>query len=161
MWDLGMIIWTVIALILIIGCTITAQLCYAQDRSEHTAWASSMISGAKLIARICNGVAITVLIILVISWFPYQKEYFYWEPTGGEVAAIESRMMADGDGMTENFVVTFIDGGQQYRCDDTRCALVKPGDTLLLNCKRSWQWASTHGYTCRFDGHEPATGDEP
>ena len=60
--------------------------------------------------------------------------------------------------MEEKFVVRYEDGGgQQFGCTDTRCASVKPGDTLTLACKRAWEWAATDGYDCRFRATEAAS----
>jgi hypothetical protein len=150
MWDLGQIIGSVVLIVLTGGCVVGVKILRFnyENGDDYDNFLLNTSRGVYALAG-------ALVIVMVLSWFPYEKEYFYWSPTGGEVTSIESRLMADGEGMTENFVVTFAGEDQQYRCDDTRCALVKPGDTLMLNCKRDWQWASTHGYECRFDSHMP------
>lgn len=74
------------------------------------------------------------------------------EPVTGQVDRIEKRLVSGGDSMEEKYVVLFEGNRQEYRVDDTRAALVKSGDELTVACKRQWQWASTHGYECRWIG---------
>jgi hypothetical protein len=48
------------------------------------------------------------------------------------------------------YAVRMTGSDQIYRCDDSRCSLLKPGDELSLWCIREWQQASTPGYDCNF-----------
>lgn len=102
------------------------------------------------------GVAASVSVLLVVvgtAWgmWPYKAEYHQWRETSGVVAAIDSRLMSSGDngGTTQRFVVTFEDK-RERSCDDTRCATVKVGDILVLECQRQWQYAGTDGYNCNY-----------
>lgn len=88
-----------------------------------------------------------------IGMWPYKAEYHAWQTTSGTVKTIDARMVAAGDaGMEQRFVVTYTDG-RQRACDDTRCATVKPGDTLTLKCKRAYQWGATPGWDCNWVGN--------
>lgn len=95
--------------------------------------------------------AFALLVIggMVFGYYPYSAQYHKWQPVKGEVQNVSSRFLGDGKSTTQRFVVTFTDG-RTRSCDDTRCALVKPGDTLGLYCKRSFQWASTPGWDCNY-----------
>jgi hypothetical protein len=97
-------------------------------------------------------IAVTVTaVVFAATWWPFNWEYHQWRPVRGEVTQIDKRMLSDGDkGMSEMFVVRFADRPDEYRCDDSRCAAVKPGDVLELTCKKKWQWTGTHGRECSF-----------
>lgn len=97
------------------------------------------------------GVAVIVAIFAGVGFYPYSAQYHQWTPTSGVVATTNSRFLGDGNGGTsQKFVVTFKGSGQQYGCNDTRCASVKPGDSLTITCIRSFQWFGTPGYDCNF-----------
>jgi hypothetical protein len=88
--------------------------------------------------------------------YPYKAEYHAWHVHAGTVAHISSRLLATGSGdntgTSQKFVVQFTGSQQQYGIDDTRAALVKPGDHLRLTCIRTHQWgAGVDGYDCRWD----------
>lgn len=101
--------------------------------------------------------SIAVLLVLIglalspLGYYPYKAEYHQWRSRTGVVAEVSKRLVSDGDkGMNEKIVVRYRDGEGEFGCEDTRCALVKTGDTLDLKCKRAWQYASVSGYDCRF-----------
>jgi hypothetical protein len=102
-------------------------------------------------------VRVTAVVLAVIflgsfgaGLYPYDMQYHRYKHVEGTVSSIEARMLADGDGTTQNYAVRF-ETDDTYRCDDSRCSLVKPGDQLSLWCIREWQYASTSGWGCRFD----------
>lgn len=100
------------------------------------------------------GSAFLTLTLGISAWgfYPYDMQYHRYKHVEGTVDVAEARMLADGDGgTTQNFAVRFKETGETYRCDDTRCSLLKPGDYLSLWCIREWQYASTSGWNCRFD----------
>jgi hypothetical protein len=84
-----------------------------------------------------------------VGMWPYSAEYHQWRTTTGTVQAVGSRLLGDGTGTTQRFVVTLAGIGQRS-CDDTRCAEVKVGDRLTLSCKRAWQYSGTPGYDCNY-----------
>lgn len=98
----------------------------------------------------------TIAVALVLTGITYgfmypllDSEYHTYRPVGGMISDIQSRAMADGKGSTDYYAVQF-GNDQTYRCDDTRCALLKPGDVLFLSCIREWQYNGTDGYDCDF-----------
>lgn len=103
-----------------------------------------------------------VLVILLTAgisaagFYPYDMQYHRYKHVEGTVDVAEARMLADGDGTSQTFAVRFKESGETYRCDDTRCSLLKPGDHLSLWCIRQWEYASTSGWACRFDKTRPA-----
>lgn len=101
--------------------------------------------------RWVSGTAAALLVVVGLAGFyPYGAEYHQWRPVSGTVAKIDKRLIGNGKGMEEKFVVVFAGDGQQYGCNDTRCASVRPGDSLAITCKRTWQFAGTDGYDCNF-----------
>jgi len=102
------------------------------------------------------GIGLTV-VIGAVSFYPYKAEYHQWQPVSGTVAKVDKRLIGNGKGMEEKFVVVFVGSGQQYGCNDTRCASVRPGDSLTITCKRTWQFAGTDGYDCNFVSTETAS----
>jgi hypothetical protein len=79
----------------------------------------------------------------------YNSDYLMYKPVAGKVDQIASRQIADGNGMSQRFV--FQINGQPYGVDDTRAALVKEGDTVNLNCTKTFVWGSTNnGYACNW-----------
>jgi hypothetical protein len=103
------------------------------------------------------GLVATVVIYVATTWPTFDMEYHSFRPVAGTVAAVESRFLGGSDSTTQNYAVRFDGSDQIYRCDDTRCALLKPGDHLELSCIREWQYASTDGYACRFIASRPAS----
>lgn len=102
----------------------------------------------------CGVGALLLVVGLALSplgYYPYKAEYHQWRDKSGVVAEVSKRLVSDGNnGMNEKIVVRYENNGGEFGCEDTRCALVKKGDTLDLKCKRAWQYASVSGYDCRF-----------
>jgi len=95
----------------------------------------------------------TLIIYPIAAWPPFDMKYHTYRLISGRVDAISSRFLGDGKSTTQNFVVEI--AGQDYRCDDTRCALVTVGQTLTLNCIAEWEYAGTAGYDCNFVAVKP------
>lgn len=89
------------------------------------------------------------------GFFPYDMQYHQFTRVDGRVESVQMRFLGANGATTQNFAIRLAGGGT-YRCDDSRCALVKAGDTVQMWCIREWQYASTPGWACRFDGNEPA-----
>lgn len=87
-----------------------------------------------------------------LGMYPYDSEYHQWRDVTGTVERVESRQIADGEGMSERYV--FVIDGQPFSVDDTRAAVANKGDTVSLRCKREWQYAAASGWACRWSGHE-------
>lgn len=152
-WSLGVLagLPIVIVLVLIFGALSAFGLRRARDEDVADYRGELLFLGWAAAAATA-----VVAVISLVTFYPYSAEYHQWRGVGGEVQTIDKRLLSTSDGMEEKFVVTFKDGGQQYGCDDTRCASVKPGDELVLTCKRAWQFTGTDGYDCRFVSTEVA-----
>ena len=98
------------------------------------------------------GGGLVILLASAYFFFPYKAEYHYYAKTTGTVEEAKGRLLAGGNNQapTENFAVRFRGSEQIYRCDDSRCALAKPGDKITLYCIKDWQWVGESGYVCRY-----------
>lgn len=95
-------------------------------------------------------VMVAVAIIFTCFWWPFDMTYHRWTEKSGTVETSERRMLGNGKSMSEMFVVKFKDDETLYRCDDTRCALAKPGKEIRLLCKPEWEYAAVDGWVCRY-----------
>lgn len=101
------------------------------------------------------GAAVTAIVatggIFTGSWWPFDMDYHRWHERSGSVDVAERRLLGGGDsGMSEVFVIRFVGDSTLYRCDDTRCALAKPGKEVRLLCKPVWEYAAVDGWECRY-----------
>jgi hypothetical protein len=100
-----------------------------------------------------------VLAAVTLWWaWPLDMQYHQFRLTEGTVVAVSSpRILGSSDGgQVSQVYAVDIAGVGVRRCDDTRCALLQPGDWLSLWCERDYQWASTPGWVCRFGELRPA-----
>ena len=82
----------------------------------------------------------------IVGW---SSDYLTFKPVHGTVQEIASRQIADGKAMSTRYVAVI--DGQPYGIDDTRAALIKPGDTVSLNCTRQFVYGSQdNGYACNW-----------
>lgn len=97
-------------------------------------------------------VGLTVLMFSPFGMYPTGGSDFHkWKPKQGEVTNVGKRLVSSGkDSMEDKIVITFKGSNQQYGVTDTRAALVKEGDTLVLKCKKAYDWGSIPGYDCKF-----------
>lgn len=148
-WSLGVLIGLPLTLLLLLACLVLMILGAVWARRDSDGW---QVTGF--------GVVVGAIVLVIAAWrfYPYSAEYHQWQPASGQVESIDSRLVSIGNDKSpsERFVVT-LDDGEQYACDDTRCAQVKPGDLLDLSCKRAWQYAGTDGWDCKFYGREVAS----
>lgn len=148
MISIGYVVGTVIALLALVAIVVVA------------AWlGAGLNSGERRPIHIGAVLAVVLTIGLWVwgTWPSLNMDYHTFRSVSGTVVANEARMLADGNGgTTQNFAVR-LDDGQTYRCDDTRCSLVKPGDHLELSCMKEWQYAATPGDVCRFVNTRPKT----
>jgi len=141
MWDPAYLIVMVIAAVIIGIAAITATVSLIRVLTGHSYAGGGLIGGALVI--------LVAGIIAGVVAFPFSGQYHRYVPKTGVVTATGSRLLADGHGgSTQKFVVTI--NGQDYGCNDTRCATVKPGDDVTLMCERTWQWSGTAGYDCNW-----------
>lgn len=141
-WSMGVLVGLPIAII----CIVLSLLAIAwgvmliRDR-DFDGWLLFWSSVLCLVAT---------LAISGWAFYPYQAQYHKWHQSTGIIKTISSRFLGDGDsGTTQRFVVEFTNGDIRS-CDDTRCALLKPGYKLTLTCKREWQFSGTDGWSCNY-----------
>lgn len=154
-WSLGVLIWLPIFALLLAVLTATAVLAFryhVKHDGKGSYYGDALWIGIP-------AVVIAVGLIVGTTWgmYPYRAEYHQWRDVSGQVVSIDNRLIGTGDGMETKFVVRFDGSGQQYGCDDTRCASVREGDHLTLSCKRAWQYTGIDGYDCRFVSTEVAS----
>lgn len=107
-----------------------------------------------------GGVLAVAVIALTLgfAWPVFDMEYHRYKPVAGTVDVVQARMLADGNGgMSQMFAVRLREDGTTYRCDDSRCSLLKSGDRLWLRCIREWQYAAQHGWACNYVRSETAS----
>lgn len=85
-----------------------------------------------------------------LGMYPYDSEFHQWREVTGTVDRIDSRLVADSEGMSERYI--FVIDGHKFGVDDTRAAAASKGDTVTLRCKREWQYAANSGWGCRWAG---------
>ena len=99
-------------------------------------------------ALICG---VVVLVGTAVAMFPYKYEYHSYRPVSGTVEQVNNRFLPSGDSVEQKFVVKLAGDPQPYGVQDTRAALLKPGDRVSLKCLKKWQWSARAGYDCRWD----------
>lgn len=104
---------------------------------------------AKWLSRGAFVMAVGLLVGIAAGTYPWKAEYHQYVTKVGTVESIRSRLLGSSDSFQQKFVARFTDG-RELGCEDTRCALVRPGDRLAMACKRQWQYAGVDGYDCKF-----------
>lgn len=112
--------------------------------------------GYHIVAAIAGAGWLGALVITGITMWPWSYEYHSWRNVDGQVAEVSSRLISAGDkgGSNQKFVVRFTDG-RVRGVQDTRAALLKPGDQLTVRCKRAWQFSGTDGWDCNWVDSTP------
>lgn len=138
----GYIIGTAVAILLGLVCIsiLLASLLFGLD-DDGPFWPG--------VAGGIAGLLIVATVWVIATFPPFETKYHSYRTVSGVVEAIQPRLLADGNGgTTQNYPVTI--GGQDYRCDDSRCALVHVGDTLTLQCIGEFELHGASGYDCNF-----------
>ena len=142
-WSLGVLVWLPTLAILTVVLIVGGCFVYRAFKRD------SMQDGIILaMAWACWVGALVLAVGTVIGFYPWKAEYHQYVTKVGTVQSISKRIVG-GDKINEKFVARYTDG-REFGCEDTRCALVKPGDRLVLACKRTWQYAGVDGYDCKF-----------
>lgn len=131
-----------ISLVVLIITTIGAIKDWDNERGFCAA-----IAGGALLVLLGTGIGAGV------GYWPWKAEYHQYNRVTGTVATITSRLISAGDkgGTNQKFVVVLTSGSQQYGIEDTRAALLKPGDHVAINCKRAYEYGSSNaGYDCKW-----------
>lgn len=136
-YTLGTLIGLPIAAILVIGLIVLAAFAVSGPNGDPG------LSAGLLAA------ASAVLVVAGVAWWPWNLQYHRYQLVSGKVAAISSRFVGGDHSSNQKFVIRFADG-RERGIDDTRAALVKPGDVVTLECKRAYKWGSTPGWDCNW-----------
>jgi hypothetical protein len=101
---------------------------------------------------ILSGLPVLFILGLTVGsafgYYPFRGDYHRLQPASGTVQAVDSRFFA-----ASQYVVVTYDTGLTVRCDDSRCATVRPGETLNLLCTKEHQFGSplaADGWACRW-----------
>lgn len=154
MISIGYIVGTSVAGLLALICVAVVVWGFihrARDEYDSGEGAMSIVGG--FIALVIVGG-----LYVFAAFPPFDMDYHRYDPKQGTVASIDKRLVSDGEGMSEKYVVRFKDQAQQYACLDTRCADVGKGDQLELACIKVWQFYGTPGYDCEFVSVEDKKG---
>jgi hypothetical protein len=130
----GLPIIVVGLLILLVGAGICLAVGVAEDLTGV---------GWILVATVALGAVLTG-----VGYWPFMGDYHRLQPTTGVVKAVDSRFLA-----ASSYVVVTYDTGLVVRCDDSRCATVRQGETLKLLCTKDHQFGSPYGadgWACRW-----------
>lgn len=132
-----------ICLLLCLGAVVLGAFgVYERDRTGWAGVAGGILGAAVVLGCWWWGMAFTL-----------SSDYHAWNVKEGKVDRVAKRLVSTGDkGVGERYVVTI--DGQPYGIDDTRAALVRPGDTVSLRCKKDFQWGvprEAHGWVCRWN----------
>jgi len=146
-WSINFLIGLPLLILLIIALIVGTAFMFRAYRNDVNSWGRD---GMLLAFAIGLGL-VTVIVIAVTAggFYPYEKEYHAYVKKVGTVESVSKRLLPSGDAMQEKFVVHYTDG-REFGCEDTRCALVKPGDRLVLACIRKWDYQASDGYDCGF-----------
>lgn len=143
-WQLSFLIGLPIGLSFTIAGLCVALWCFRKWQKGagyfNPDWGFFSICGA-IVTLLAGG-------LTALSLVPYDAEYWQWRPVDGVVQSVDSRLLKDGEGMSERYVLTI--NGTPYGVDDTRAATVAAGDKVRLMCTKEWQWAADDGYACRW-----------
>lgn len=145
-WSLGVWIGLPIVAIVVLALIGIAVSLFVIGRGEHDPYVNNT-GGALLVG------ALVVLVGAGVSWWPFApvRDYHAWNAVQGTVERADKRLVAGDNGMSERYVIKFVESGTLYGCDDTRCSLAAIGTPLRLQCKREYVWRSVSGWACRYD----------
>jgi len=144
-WSLGVLIGSPIAALLILAALIAIVLILRRRIEVVDSYdRDSMRIGLAIVS------VFTLFLLLFIGalYWPFSSEFHRYYKVSGPVSEVAKRQVAVDKAMQERYVL--IIGGRPYAVDDTRAALVKPGDVVTLNCKREWVYNSDSGWACNW-----------
>lgn len=149
---LGLLIGLPLGIAVAVACVVMAALCF---RAYRPGYDKEPLVGGWILAAL----AVVALGVTGAALWPWKHDYHYWTEVNGTVEKVSNRLVSGGEGIVnQRFVVTI--NGQPYGVDDTRAALIKPGDRVSLRCKREYVWGSdSHGFACNWNGGEPTGGE--
>ena len=124
----------------LLACVGAIYLCARLNRDDP--------GGFWLLAFVPVIGALAIVVGPAFGYYPYNGDYHRLQPATGVVKAVDSRFLA-----ASQYVVVTYDSGLTVRCDDSRCAAVRPGEQLKLLCTKEHQFGSplaADGWGCRW-----------
>lgn len=104
-----------------------------------------------IVAFLAGVVALFMLGIGLVGYYPYKTDYHRYSVVEGTVAETNSRLISNDDkGVSQRIVIRFNESDQLFGCDDTRCALATTGKHVRLNCIKEYQWNAQAGWACKY-----------
>ena len=158
MWSLGLIWGMALLAVIVAVCVPIIVITRSRGWKENT-WEGERLSDAGYLGVSAAVILVVSLVIGAGVSFPYSKEYHYYEVKDGVVVVKDAHLMSKSEGMEERYIIGFEGTGNDYRCEDSRCVSVQPGDYLKLRCIRVWEYPATDGYSCQFIEWQPSDGD--
>jgi len=144
-WSIDFLIALPLMMIIIVVCIGVTIGCFLWMINE-----TYQQGFALVVTSVAALVTLAVILGTLAGFYPYEKEYHAYIQKVGTVKSVSKRIVGGSDGaINEKFVVKYTDG-RTFGCLDTRCALVKPGNTLVLTCIRKWDYQASDGYDCGF-----------
>jgi hypothetical protein len=106
--------------------------------------------GAATVAGTLVGTAVLAVLVIFLGYWPLSSSYHQYREVDGTVSQVSSRLVAGDKSTNQKFIVTLDGSTQQFGVDDTRAALLKPGDAVTLSCIKSYQYGAQFGYDCNW-----------
>jgi hypothetical protein len=131
--------WLLLPLMVICTLWLALHISLSFADHDHEHWMIGWLAPIALLA---------VTIGPAFGYWPWKADYHHLQPATGIVKAVDSRFLA-----ASQYVVVTYDTGLTVRCDDSRCATVRPGDQLRLLCTKEHQFGSplgADGWGCRW-----------
>ena len=150
-WSLGVLIGLpIVCLILfvILAVFVAAVVTAIKSTSSYDR------EGPVMFAVATAAVGLLLTAIFAFGYYPYGDEYHKYVPTEGVVASVTDSFVSLGESTEQRYVVRFEGDRQGYSCNDARCATVEPGEYLIINCIKSWDYQGTDGFNCKWDSRE-------
>lgn len=126
----------------VIAAIITIILIFKRTEDRTDAWIMSTLPILAVVG---------VFVGCFFGYYPFKADYLRLQPVSGRVLAVDDRFMA-----ASQYIVITYDTKLTVRCDDARCATVKPGENLRLLCHKEHEWGSpleADGWVCRWGSY--------
>lgn len=131
---------------------------YYEDSDNRDAWIKGQKRKNRKTALIAVGVTLGVWAILAgitaCALYPFEAAYHRWAPVSGTVAEAGAYLVGADDKFHQVAVITLEGVAGELRCEDSRCALLEPGDRVTLRCVKDWSYAATDGRQCSWISRE-------
>jgi hypothetical protein len=147
-WRLNTLIGLPIGILLLAVGLVSLVLVIRTYRRSRDNFDLFFLGGISLLLAVLPG-----LLLSITSVWTLDGRYLQWRDVSGTVEQeVESRLIPAGEGMAERYIVTL--DGVPFGVDDSRAALLEPGDKVELACHLEWQYAANDGYVCRWGGEQ-------